>query len=134
MRKALQLAGGPFPDEPSHHELRIGVEGDPRPDIAHADLGLAVLRNIPFLGVAEGPNLVALDPDGREVEQVLVKELLACIAEVREQLQAGIDRPPRNPGRGSDAVALDQRPDDLGSISARLRRFILIIMLVKLLD
>jgi hypothetical protein len=45
--------------------IGIGIDGDPRRDVAHAVLALAGLGDVPLLGVDERPNLVALDAPRR---------------------------------------------------------------------
>lgn len=84
------------------HELCIGIDGGPSPNIAYAEPALHFRRNILFLGVAEGPYLIALDPLRFDQGDVPVVEALA---DRTDFLRSLITVPLAAPGK-PDAVAL----------------------------
>ncbi len=53
--------GVPLPNEPTRDELRIRVQRRPGPDAPKAEFVLEGGRKVLVLGMAEGPNLIALD-------------------------------------------------------------------------
>ena len=77
IHKPLRAFAVPRSDEPANHQLRVGVDGRPSPNVAVAEFALLVGRKIFFLPVAEIPKLVALDSLGRQTTDLRIVEDLA---------------------------------------------------------
>ena len=73
---------------------------------------------VPFLGMAEGPDLIALDPRRWQVDQRSHLVFGAGPTELDQELGDRVDGMTGDPGRRPKAVALDQRPDDGGAFLA----------------
>lgn len=56
-------------EPPRRHELGVRADGGPHPQVAVAELALMLGGDVFGLGVAERPNLVALDARARQVGQ-----------------------------------------------------------------
>ena len=82
-------ASSPLPDQPGDHELGIRIHRGPRPHISLIR-PLLTLLDVPLLDPAEGPNLVALYPLGRDVPQLVVLAKRAHLAQVHQQLDDGV--------------------------------------------
>ena len=82
------------------------------------------LRDVLGLGVAERPDLVALDMQARQIAQNLVLILGTCLAEIHEQhASARIAFSPASEGGYDLSFALDEKPPDhrhQATISVRL--------------
>lgn len=64
------IVGVALPDQPGRDQLGVGVDGDPGPRVAV--LGLLAVGDVALLAPDESPDLIALDPRGRQVAQVAV--------------------------------------------------------------
>lgn len=69
-----QLGIGPESLRHWVHQVWSRARGPTRPNVAHAHLGLAILRDVPSCGAADRSDLVAARPGRREVKQRLVEE------------------------------------------------------------
>jgi hypothetical protein len=78
----------------------------------HGAFAMLGQEHVASLGVAERPNLVALDRLARQPAQRPVLVLRARGAQVHEQLRDRVLRRARDPDGRADAVALDQMPQD----------------------
>jgi len=85
----------PVADGKSRHQFGVWVNRNPRPHIAIAEHAPLVGRNILLLGVAELPNLVALDPARIYAAHGAVVKFCALRTNSLQQSQ---NRPLRNSG------------------------------------
>ena len=93
-------------------QLRVGVDGNPRPHVAGHLRGALRPLNVLLLRVDELPNLVALQAPAAEPAKRLILVGGADRAEIRDQLQDGRFGDVSPAGRREDAVALNQGGDD----------------------
>src|SRR5690242_12677460 len=99
----------PGPDQPGHHELGIGVYRGPRPNISN---GLRPSLDLPILGSAKTPNLIALNPLALQVAQDVVLVNPAHLSDLSQEAQDSSARGTGEPGCRSGGIALDECPDD----------------------
>jgi len=78
-------------DDPRHHQLGVGIEGGPSPNVARSLRRGLCSRHVLRLGVAERPNLIELEPSAREIVERLLLVLAAGFASVYQQFHDGDD-------------------------------------------
>ena len=85
-RHILHEGGGrcqiPFRHKPARNELGVSADRCPRSDIPKAPLAPQGFWYILFLGIAERPDLVALNPLARQATEGLVLILRVSVAYV----------------------------------------------------
>jgi hypothetical protein len=100
-------------DEVGRDQLRVRVDGDPRPHVAVVHVAALVGRHVLLLAADERPNLVALDALARQVAHHAVLMDRADGAEIDQQLRDGVLRHARHPHGRADAVAFNEAGDYL---------------------
>jgi len=102
---------------PADHEradqFRIGVHGNPSPDIANRTARVIRFCDVLFLRADERPNFVALNALARQVHQTIVHVLRAGRAQFNQQFRNRILGNPGHANRRTDRVAFDQRSNHL---------------------
>src|SRR5258706_11822684 len=104
----LGVLAVPLADQPGDHELRVGVDRGPRPDIAVAPLALLVGRHVALLGVDEAPDFVALDELGGYAPDVLIRPQLANRPQISQELDDRVLRSASHAAGSPDAVPLHE--------------------------
>ena len=103
----------------AHDQLCVRVQRGPGPDIASAfRCGLGGLH-IAFLGVAEGPDFIALDALGPHVANVFIMADHAGFAGVHQKLRNSDLARPRQPCHGADTVTFTEKVKNIGSFGRR---------------
>src|SRR5207249_285436 len=99
-------------DEPARNEFGIGVERNPRPDIARA-FRLVLARAVLFLRVNERPDFVTLDARAAEIAKRFVLILRAGSAKIAEKFINRVARHIRHSRDSAHGISLNQCSDDL---------------------
>jgi hypothetical protein len=102
----------PLADVIRGHQLGVGVERRPRPDVAVTQLPHLVRPDVLLLDEAERPDLVALDPLGLEPAHGAVVVRAAGVSEIDQELRDGVLARAGHAAGGADGIALDERADD----------------------
>lgn len=116
LNKFVGASGIASGNEPRNNQLRIGVNGDPCPNISIAEFAAKFLRDVLFFGVAKRPNFVALNSFGSQIYQSLVEVIGARRSEVHEQLCNRVLRYARHSDGRADAVSFDKSHYHLASL------------------
>ena len=103
-------------DQPRGHEFGVGADRGPRPHVAVAELALVFGGDVLGLGVAERPNLVALETLARQVPQGHILVVGAGRAQVHQQLGDRVLGGTGHPHGGADRHAFGEAPDDAGAL------------------
>jgi hypothetical protein len=104
-------------DQPRDHQFAVGVDRGPSPDIAVAKLTLLVGRDVLRLGIAEGPNLIALNPLAGDAANMLIVVLLAGRTDVHQQFGDRVLCHASYAAGCADRATLDQRRNHPNPIS-----------------
>lgn len=88
-------------DQVRKQDATLGVNGSPNPGITSKMFFFQVRGGILFLGIAESPDLVTLDPPELQIAECSVLEPSACISRILKQAQ---DRVFGNLGEVLDVV------------------------------
>lgn len=115
VHELVRRASVPPSDMPAGNQLRFGIDRRPRPHVAVTELPALLLRDVLRLGVAEGPDFVALQPAAFEVAEHPVLELGARLASFDLELNDGVDRHPAEAGGRPDADAFNEAGEDAGA-------------------
>ncbi len=99
-------------DEPRRDKLRVGIKRDPGPHVASHVGGVLRGRHVLLLGIAELPDLVALNTAARQVPQRAVLIGRTRRPEIGQELEDRRLRDARHAGCGVDAVPFDQGRHD----------------------
>lgn len=108
----------PGSEPPRDQEPGISVQGRPGPHTADAGLASHFVGQIPVLGVAERPDLIAPDPLCRHSANHAVVVPLNRLAQVASWLLDRVPGDPRNSGGGPDGTAVNQAADDGTTVGA----------------
>lgn len=112
VNKGVGVVGIALPGQEGRNQLRIGIQGDERPDIPGP--GIALLgRGVLVLLGDEAPNLVDLDAAGNDVAHLLVVEGGAGFANPTAQAHDLITVNARNPLNGANGRTLGEIGNDL---------------------
>ena len=99
-------------------ELIVGIQPQPRPQIAR-HLGSSLRgRNVLLLGMAKRPNLIALHTLRVNVSHRLVVELGARLAGLAQQRAYCVVGDARHAGRSAHGHSFTQKREDVGSFGA----------------
>ena len=104
----------PAANQVGDDELGIGVNGDPRPDIAPSVI-LLFDSDILALRADEGPDFVALEPLHPQMPHMLVVVPRTGRAEVGKQLEYRSLGRPRHAAGCPDRAAFDEAVNDSGT-------------------
>lgn len=101
-------------DTPCADQLGIGIHRDPRPDVTGERVALPNFgRYVLLLGIAEAPNLIALNPFALKVYKGFVHVLTACRAQLNQQFRNRVFGNSGHANRRTDRVTFDQRCNHL---------------------
>ena len=103
----------PLAHEPRRDQLRVGVDGGPRPHVAVAEHVGLVGGDVLLLGVAERPNLVALDYRAGQVDERLGLVLRGRLADVLQQVRDGLTGDSGGSADRPHGHSLAEQADDL---------------------
>jgi len=103
-------------NQPGNDEFGVSVDGGPGPHVPYAFRILHLQRHILLLGVAEAPNLIALDPATVQACDVFLLVHLARPSQVHEELKHGPLGRAGHAASGANRVPLHQGGNDLGSL------------------
>ncbi len=104
---------------PGRNELRISVDGNPSPEIAHAIRAAQLLREIPLFRVTVAPDFLELKPLALEAAHGLVQIRLAGVAHVGQEPEDGFLVDPDHAARPTNRVSLDERREGLNAEGRR---------------
>jgi len=90
---------------PRANQFGIRTERRPCPNIA--ELPLFVGGNVLLLRIAEGPNFVALNTLAGQINQHRLLIVLACLSDLRQELENGIESHVAHAGRAAKRVPLN---------------------------
>ena len=103
-------------DQPRGHQLGVSAHRGPCPHVAVAEFAVVFGGHVLCLGVAEGPDFVALEALTRQVPQGHVLVVRAGRTQVHQQLRDRVLGGAGQPHGGADRHALGEAPDDAGSL------------------
>lgn len=92
---------------PARNQLRVGVDGNPRPNVARAGV-LKIGGNVALLGVAKAPNFIALDSLAGEAPENPVGEFFARLSKLNSETLDSFLGDASDSYGCADAVALDK--------------------------
>ena len=118
MRPRDSDARMPVAHAPRHHQLAVGVERRPSPEITRPVRGALGVSYVLFLCVAEGPDFIALNLGRLHVHDQVVVHPHARLARILQQLRDGVDRHVSQAADGPHAHAFAEHPQDAGAISS----------------
>ena len=105
LRSAARI---PLPHEPARDDLRVSAKRCPGPYVPKPELPLQVLRDVLLLRVAEGPNLIALNPATGQVPKVGILVLRGGLPNFGQEAQDGPLRHAGHAAGRTNAVSLDE--------------------------
>lgn len=101
-------------DVPGNHQLDIGIQRCPRPNVASAFWSRPAAMYVLVFGLAERPDLVAA-PLAGQAANVLIVIGDADITSIHQQLQDRVDRHIADPRDRPHRAALTEHSQDLNS-------------------
>lgn len=100
---------------PARHQLGIRTQCGPRPNVAIAKLTFLGLRHVLFLGIAKGPDFVALEPLAGEIPQGFILIGHAGCPNLGQELNHGVLGYAGHADGGPDGIAFNKASEDLGA-------------------
>lgn len=110
-RRSRQVA---LADPVRRDDLRVGVDRDEGPEVAHAG-PIVLTRDLPLLLRDVGPDSITLKPLAGEVAHVRVEDGCATGPDLYEEAHDRVAVDARHPLRRADRAALDQAVHRLGT-------------------
>jgi hypothetical protein len=101
--------------QPTHAQLRICVQSDPRPSITPSFF-LFVRPGVLRFRSDERPNFVALQSANTEIFHAVVMKLLTGRANLDNQFGNGVQRDIGHSSAGAKAIAFDQHSQNCGAL------------------
>jgi hypothetical protein len=102
-------------DEIGDHELGVGVQRGPCPDIASASGSRLGGLHVALFGVAEAPDFIALHPLRFNAQDLFVMQGEAGFPSVIQELGHGIDAHAHDAGDRPHRRSLAEHVEDLGA-------------------
>lgn len=104
------------PVMPARNQFRIGVDGDPGPNVAVAKHAALFFWDVLFLGIAERPDFVTLKATTIEILKRCVLILQARITNLSQQAHDSILGNTRHSNRGTNRVAFNKGRNNLSAL------------------
>lgn len=107
--------------KPRRNQFGIGADSRPRPDISKAEFALLTIGDVFGLGMAKGPDFIALKALARQVLQRLILIVRAGFPDFGQQFHHGILGYASHLDCGSNGIAFHKSGNNLHSLGNRQR-------------